>query len=48
MYDHLVETYFRARDMLTVPKTLSEALFMAALLQKELEEKQPPALRTAC
>ena len=40
-YDHLVETYFRARDMLTVPKTLSEALFMAAQLQKEIEDKQP-------
>ena len=40
VYDHLVETYFRARDMMTTPKTMSEALFMAAELQKQLEEKQ--------
>ncbi len=41
VYDQLVETYFRAKEMLTMPKTLSEALFMAAELQRQIEEKQP-------
>jgi phage antirepressor YoqD-like protein len=41
VYDYLVETYFRAKEMFNAPKTLSEALFLAAKLQKEIEDNQP-------
>lgn len=41
VYQHLIETYFRARAMFNVPQTMSEALFLAARLQKEIEENRP-------
>lgn len=44
VYDQLVETYFKARDMFTVPDTFSKALQLAADLQKQLEETAPKVL----
>ncbi|MDL2235419.1 phage antirepressor KilAC domain-containing protein [Christensenellaceae bacterium OttesenSCG-928-L17] len=41
VYERLVETYFRAREMFEVPKSLSEALYLAAGLQKQIEENAP-------
>lgn len=44
VYDHLVETYFRARDMFQVPKSLPEALRMAAELAEKIEQDKPKVL----
>jgi len=44
VYDHLVETYFKARDMFTAPKTYVEALEAALSLAKQLEEQKPKVL----
>lgn len=41
VYDHLVETYFRARDMFSVPQSLPEALRLAADLAEKIEEQKP-------
>jgi len=41
VYDALVETYFRAKQMFTVPKTLPEALRMAADLADQIERQAP-------
>ena len=41
VYEQLVDTYFRARDVFTVPQTLSEALFLAAGLQEQIEKQRP-------
>lgn len=40
VYDMLVETYFRAKEMFTVPKTLPEALRMAAELAEKIEQQK--------
>jgi len=44
VYDHLVETYFRARDMFVIPKTLPEALRMAAELAEKIEQDKPKVI----
>lgn len=44
VYEQLVETYFKARDMFTVPDTFSKALQLAADLQKQIEENAPKVL----
>lgn len=41
VYDMLVETYFRAREMFNVPKTLPEALRLAAELAEKIEQQKP-------
>lgn len=41
VYDILVETYFRSREMLRVPKSLPEALRMAADLAEQIEKQAP-------
>lgn len=41
VYDMLVETYFRAKEMFSVPKTLPEALRLAADLAEKLEQQAP-------
>lgn len=41
VYDHLVETYFRAKEMLTVPQSLPEALRLAADLAERIEQQAP-------
>jgi len=41
VYDQLVETYFRARDMFTIPRTLPEALRYAAELAEQVEQQKP-------
>jgi phage antirepressor YoqD-like protein len=41
VYDMLVETYFRAKKMFSVPKSLPEALRMAAELAEKLEKQAP-------
>ena len=41
VYDMLVETYFRVKDMFIVPKTLPEALRMAADLAEQIEQQRP-------
>jgi phage antirepressor YoqD-like protein len=44
VYGHLVDTYFRARDMFSIPKTLPEALRMAAELAEKIEQDKPKVL----
>ena len=44
VYDHLVETYFCARDMFTIPKTLPEALRYAAELAEKIEQDKPKVI----
>ena len=44
VYDHLVETYFRARDVFTVPQTLPDALRLAADLAEKIERDRPKVL----
>lgn len=44
VYDHLVETYFRAKEMFSVPKSLPEALRMAAELAEKIEQDKPKVL----
>lgn len=41
VYDQLVETYFRARDMFIIPRTLPEALRYAAELAEQVEQQKP-------
>ncbi|MBS4053237.1 MAG: phage antirepressor KilAC domain-containing protein [Thermaerobacter sp.] len=41
VYDALVETYFRTKQMFTVPQTLPEALRMAADLAEQMERQAP-------
>ena len=40
-FDILENTYFNAQDMYTIPKTHSEALFLAANLQQQIEVQAP-------
>ncbi len=40
-FDVLEETYFRAKEMFTVPKSLPEALRMAAELAEQMERQKP-------
>lgn len=44
LYEHLVETYFRVRDLFKVPQTLPEALRMAADLAEKIEQDKPKVL----
>lgn len=41
VYDQLVETYFRAKDMFTIPQSLPEALRYAAELAEQMEKQKP-------
>lgn len=41
VYDQLVETYFRAKEMFAIPKTLPEALRYAAELAEQVEKQKP-------
>lgn len=44
VYEMLVDTYFRARDMFNLPKSLPEALRMAAELAEKIETQKPLVL----
>lgn len=44
VYDHLVETYFKAKEMFIIPKTLPEALRYAAELAEQIEANKPKVL----
>ena len=41
VYNHLVDNYFRAKEMFNIPKSLPEALRMAADLAERLEKQAP-------
>jgi phage antirepressor YoqD-like protein len=41
VYDQLVETYFKAREMFTAPRNYVEALEAALTLAKQIEEQKP-------
>lgn len=44
VYEHLVETYFKAREMFSIPKSLPEALRLAAELAEKIEQDKPKVL----
>lgn len=41
IYEMLVDTYFRAKDMINIPKSLPEALRYAAELAEAMEKQKP-------
>ena len=44
VYDQLVETYFKAREMFTAPRNYVEALEAALTLAKQIEEQKPAVI----
>lgn len=44
VYEHLVETYFKAREMFTAPRNYVEALEAALTLAKQIEEQKPAVI----